>query len=222
MANIENTVPAENQMIASSVVSFLGEANAPLKILIVGNSITRHGPKTEIGWSGDWGMAASAQDKDYVHRLFAKLKESGKNVHMRIRQASTWECQFNQPNCLNDFQGERDFNADIVIFRLGENVAKENEPLFQDALRKFIPFICPNGKALFTTCFWKNPVLDEAIKAVANERNELCIDCRFSTDERTMALGQFEHTGVAAHPSDFGMEKIATSIFNALMPLLAR
>ena len=44
MKKIVNTVPAENQMIKSSEISFLGDPNAPLKILILGNSITRHGP----------------------------------------------------------------------------------------------------------------------------------------------------------------------------------
>ncbi|MEI6540199.1 MAG: hypothetical protein WCO86_11845, partial [Planctomycetota bacterium] len=39
------------------------------RILVLGNSLTLHGPKAEIGWAGNWGMAASAQDKDYVHLL---------------------------------------------------------------------------------------------------------------------------------------------------------
>ena len=91
MKEFKNTVSAVNQMINSSVLSFLGNENAPLKILVVGNSITRHGPLKEIGWERDWGMAASAPEKDYVHRLYAMLKESGKDVFMRIRQSADWE-----------------------------------------------------------------------------------------------------------------------------------
>ena len=42
------------------------EAN---RILFLGNSVTLHGPDASIGWSGDWGMAATTQSKDYVHTL---------------------------------------------------------------------------------------------------------------------------------------------------------
>ena len=43
------------------------DAQAPLKVLYLGHSMTRHGPSQKIGWTNDWGMAASAREKDYAH-----------------------------------------------------------------------------------------------------------------------------------------------------------
>lgn len=37
------------------------------KTLILGNSITFSEASPEIGWFGNWGMAASAQNKDFAH-----------------------------------------------------------------------------------------------------------------------------------------------------------
>ena len=38
------------------------------KILFVGNSITRHGILQELNWNCEAGMAASAEENDYVHQ----------------------------------------------------------------------------------------------------------------------------------------------------------
>ena len=212
----DNTVSAVNQMVNSSELSFLGDEKAKIRILVVGNSITRHGPLAEIGWERDWGMAASAPEKDYVHRLYAKLTENGQDVYMRIRQCSFWERNFHKEDIFSYYTEERAFDADIVVFRLGENVAEEDKPQFKEALEKFITYICPTGKTVFTTCFWKNDIIDEAIQTVAKARGEICLDGFLAKDESNMAIGQFEHGGVAGHPSDKGMEAIAELIFHAL------
>jgi acetylornithine deacetylase/succinyl-diaminopimelate desuccinylase-like protein len=59
-----------------------------------------------------------------------------------------------------------------------------------------------------------------AIAKVAAERKEICVDGCFSKDEKNMAIGQFEHSGVAHHPSDEGMLMIAQAIFEQLKNMI--
>ena len=51
-----NTVKGENQV--SQHVTFEGNLDGSPRIMFVGNSVTRHATKEDIGWYGDWGMAA--------------------------------------------------------------------------------------------------------------------------------------------------------------------
>ena len=212
-----NTVDATNQMVnASSTLSYMGNENAPLKILVVGNSITRHGPKAEIGWERDWGMAASAPEKDYVHLLYQKLRAAGVDPYMMIRQAAGWEVGILSEDILDKFEGERAFDADIVIYRLGENVKKDTKYAFREKLEAFIEHIAPRGKVIFTTCFWKNEIVDDSIRDLAAKRGEVCVDI-VCTAEDQMALEPFAHKGVAMHPGDKGMEMIAERVAAAVI-----
>ena len=216
MFQVNNTVSAVNQMKNLPNVSFLGNERANVKILIVGNSITRHAPKEEIGWPNDWGMAASAPENDYVHRLFAMLQQSGVDAYVRVRQGASWETTYQNEDCLQTFREDRDFGADVVIFRLGENVKKETISDFKPALHKLLDFLCKKDcKVIMTTCFWESAIRDDVIKQVAAERGFLLADIH-CTDEKQMAIGQFAHQGVAAHPSDLGMQMIAQRIFEKL------
>ena len=217
MQNLINTVPAEGQMRHSDTVSFLGDGEAPFRILILGNSITRHGPSEEIGWRYDWGMAASAPEKDYVHRLYGMLTESGRAVCMMIRQASHWERNFKDPECLAEYERERAFGADLVIVRLGENIVKADVPFVREALRALVSHVAKRGaKVLLTTGFWRNEPRDLAFREAAAEIGCPCVDIACE-DESQMALGRFAHHGVAIHPGDEGMEMIAKRLFENIV-----
>ena len=220
MKEIEkNTVSGDGQMINSSEVSFLGNINAKKKILVLGNSITRHGPLKVIGWERDWGMAASAPEKDYVHRLYAMLTESGQDVGMFIRQGAFWERNFLDESVLSKYLPDRDFGADIIIFRLGENVPQENAKHFKEALEKYIAFLAKKDcKIIFTTCFWHNDAIDDGIRKVADELGATSVELGDLGERPEMkALGLFWHDGVANHPGDKGMENIAKRIYEAVL-----
>lgn len=214
MQEVKNTVPAENQMVNASELSFLGEASAPLRVLVLGNSITRHGPKADIGWNGDWGMAASAPEKDYVHLLYTKLTEAGCDVYMRIRQSSCWELHFREADCLSRFAEERDFGADVLVYRLGENVESKDIPYYKSAVKELLTYLnIKPGRTILTSRFWGREDMDEPLRQIARERGDIFVSTA-CTDDSMMALGQFAHQGVSVHPGDKGMEMIASNIFS--------
>ena len=67
----ENIVPSLGQN--SQDVFIYNNQNSKLRILFVGNSITKHAPKPSIGWNRDCGMAASSIEHDYVHLIVKKI-----------------------------------------------------------------------------------------------------------------------------------------------------
>ncbi len=100
------------------------------KILFLGNSITLHGPAPAIGWSGNWGMAASAKEKDYVHLVLKAISQAaGKDPESVVTNIAGFERQSDTYNIDAELKNELAFKPDLVIVAIGENVpALASEP----------------------------------------------------------------------------------------------
>lgn len=216
----KNSVRADNQLDSCKYVSIINNS-AKRKVLFVGNSITKHAPAPNIGWYGDWGMAATKKENDYVHLIMKKLDEE-KSADFCIAQCSKWESSYiNGSELLNQYyQTARDFNADIIIIRIGENI-KLNSTI-EDCKRCFLEMISyfnkdKNAKVIITNLFWKNEQINNMIQEIANENEFVFCDISdLEQDEKTMALNEYEHEGVSVHPSDFGMKCIADKILKCI------
>lgn len=210
----ENTVSAYRQTGLCDDTFCLGEGEQN-KILILGNSITFHAEKPEIGWCGRHGMAASSAEKDYVHILFRLLSDK-RPCRMMIRQAACWETDWEKFD-LNLFLSLREFAADAILFRLGENIVNTERSGLTDAIEKLINFVNPKKSPVFyTTCFWRRALADEAIRAAAERSESTLIELNDLGDcAENKAVGLFRHEGVAAHPGDLGMERIAARIYES-------
>ena len=216
----KNDVSAENQLGGRAHISYINPEGKGRRVLLVGNSITLHAPKADIGWNDNWGMAASSEEKDYVHRIAAAME---KDTVFCICQAADWERGYKNPHCLLPLREARDFGADTVVLRLVENCIHRDIdlalelPIFEKAYSELVDFLTPHAKTVvLTTGFWHHP-LDEGIRAVAARRNLPLVELGDLGEQDAMkAVGLFWHSGVAAHPGDLGMEKIAKRILAEL------
>lgn len=216
MMEIEkNTVPAQNQLASDRCISFESTGERGLKIAFVGNSITRHGPAPQLGWQGDWGMAASCKEKDYVHQVLAGLSRGA----ACICNASQWERGYADGVDLDFFAPVRAFQPDILVMRVVENcpVADFKPQVFEEAYEALIGYLkAAHTKVILTTSFWKHPG-DETIRAVAQKFGYPCISLgELGEQEAMKAVGKFDHSGVAAHPGDGGMAYIAQAILKEI------
>ncbi|MCQ2400130.1 MAG: SGNH/GDSL hydrolase family protein [Clostridia bacterium] len=221
----DNTVSAVNQMIKSTELYYLGEKKENCKkIYVIGNSITRHGPKEDIGWNRDWGMAASSPDKDYVHVLYSMLENAGLTPWFLVRQGANWEFDFENYDFTEKYKEDKKFGADIIVFRLGENVhdlTEEKMPAFIEKATALLRFLS-NGstKFVFTTCFWEYKNLDDCVKKISSSFNSpLVLLGDLGHDEKMRSQEDFWHEGVKGHPGDLGMKTIAERIFNEIINL---
>lgn len=208
----KNTVPAGNQLPAREEITFEGDMDADIKIAFVGNSITRHAPSRELGWYGDWGMAASAREKDYVHLVLAGMREKGFRVSACVCNASRWEMNYGEGLAPDYYGAVSEYGPDYLILRLVENCPVENfcEKRFERAYEELIDGLKgEHTGVILTTGFWKHPG-DGAILRVAQRRGYPCAYLGELGEQESMrAAGRFAHTGVAAHPGDSGMREIA-------------
>lgn len=197
------------------------------RVLFLGNSITRHGPAPKIGWADDWGMAASALEKDYVHLVAAGLGESaGKRPEIRFANIADFERNLATYDLDARLKAEFEFRPTLVIVAIGENVAalqtEESKAQFKSSLGKLLEAVKKSGgkpTLVVRSSFWADAAKDAILRESCASAGGTFVDIgALGKDESNYARSErkFEHAGVAAHPGDKGMKAIADAILGAL------
>lgn len=202
------------------------QASAQTKVLFLGNSITKHGPKADIDWSGNWGMAASEESKDYVHLVTKALTEkSGAAPEVMVKNIADFERAYAGYDFATKQKEAVDFNADLIILAIGENVpglkTPEDKIKLQEAVTKLLAALKGDRKPtiLVRSCFWANAAKDEALKQACDAVGGTYVDISaLGKEEKNFGRSEreFKHAGVANHPGDRGMAAIAGALVETL------
>ena len=196
--------------------------NYPLKVAILGNSIVGHGFAPEIGWNGNWGMAASAKDKDFVRLIEKDLKKISQSIEVKELNIADFERSYQGYKLDNaNLNTIKNFNPDILVLRLGDNVEDWNMdiPDFHKYLQGLVKYVANNRsmRVVVTNSFWSSATRDYAFQSFIEKYNYRFVDLRGLYDDKSnTAQGLFIDIGVAKHPSDKGMQAIKDRIWKEL------
>jgi alpha-galactosidase len=202
-------------------------AHTPFKkVLFLGNSITKHSPKADIGWTGNWGMAASAEAKDYVHVFTASLaQKQGSTPEILVKNIADFERAHQGYDFAAKLKEAIDFQADLIVLAIGENVpalkTTEEKTKLQEAVTKLLTTLKGDRKPviLVRSCFWANAAKDEALRGACDAVSGIYVDLSDLSGDKSLygrAEREFKHAGVANHPGDKGMAAIAAALMKAL------
>jgi len=196
------------------------------KVLFLGNSITKHGPKADIYWTGNWGMAASAEAKDYVHLVTKALAEkSGAAPEVMVKNIADFERAYASYDVAAKLKDAIDFGADLIIVAIGENVPglkmNEDKAKLQASVTTLLRALKGERQPaiLVRSCFWANTAKDEALQQACAAVAGIYVNISaLSKDQSHYARSErpFKHAGVANHPGDKGMAAIAEALVKAL------
>lgn len=213
-------------LIALSFICLTAQASAQTKVLFLGNSITKHGPKADIDWKGNWGMAASAEANDYVHLVTKGLTEkSGTAPEVMVKNIADFErahAGYDVPARMKD---AIDFKADLIILAIGENVpalkTAEDKATLQASVTTLLSALKGERKPviLVRSCFWANVAKDEVLQLACTAVDGIYVNISaLSKDESNYARSErpYKHAGVANHPGDKGMAAIAAALVKAV------
>jgi hypothetical protein len=190
-------------------------------VLIVGNSIVDHAPSPAVQWEGNWGMAASCQDSDFVHRIIAEIHRIDRNVDVKWLTIVPFETDYTSFN-VSQLSTYR--NSDIFIIKIGENVSQSdfNADTFTEAYDALLQYLAPTSIKIIVGGFWDLSV-NNTLQEYAEAKDLAWVPLAdLSADQTNMAIGLFENASVARHPSDQGMRHIADRIWKQIAKYFIR
>lgn len=192
--------------------------------LAIGNSITVH-PLNEYWWN-ECGMAATTEEKDYVHTVASALdaKSYAYNFY-------TWEMMgHDRGEALSLLDGLLSNELNLVTIQLSENASDLStfESDFEELIR-YVQKRAPNAQLLVIGDFWDKEQKDERKQQACAETgvqfislNEIKGLEQYQCGMKTTVYDSdgnphiVEHSGVAKHPGDIGMKWIADQIIEAV------
>ncbi|MDR2924689.1 MAG: hypothetical protein LBU76_01835 [Azoarcus sp.] len=197
-------------ILVSFIVSTSYADDSNISAVFIGNSITRHGPAPAIGWTGNWGMAASVAEKDYVWQVTQKLLVKSSQSFNISPLESVPEGMHLQNSMLITAR-----QSQLLVIQLGDNVKKENISNFNSAYIKLLSNTKPiQGLLICLSTWYRNSTIDAIIEQACDYAGGRYIqigDIHRNPDFTAVNQG-FSHSGVGSHPSDAGMAEIAKRI----------
>ncbi len=201
-----------------------------ISIMVIGNSITAHAPSENLGWTGDWGMAASCEENDYV----------GVMKRMFAEEFPEWNATWTKGGIYGveksiDTRTDKDYatifkatfgatmanvNPDVVVFQFGDNVSSYNKKAYCEMYRQLADYcrgINPEMVIVFSKPYYGSPddPRGRATQEIAVEKQV----CYTSLCELNLVVNWaksedfWTNEAILSHPGDKGMEEIAKKFY---------
>ena len=183
-------------------------------ILFLGNSLTLHAPAPDIGWMGNWGMAASEPTKDYAHVLAAKFP-GARQTEINLGAFETSYRTFD----LKALDSLVATGPDLVVVELGDNVSDVSD--YQTYYGKLIDRLASktNARILCTSTWFRKRDIDLAVHDACKSAGARYVDLSPISGNPANQAGSERvvgNSGVAGHPGDRGMRAVAAILYDAL------
>ena len=195
--------------------------DAKLKVMFIGNSITVHEVRPELGWFWVHGMAASSIDNDYVHHVIRYLNTKEDKLSAYVYSGKLWELDYYKFENLDYVLDEiKQYQPDIIVIRIGENTYPNLQKFGYDlfpTFNKLVEFAKKTAKHVFvTSLFWPNVTIDDVILRATKQNGAYYVEIGDLNVPENKAIGLFENVDVANHPGDLGMKRIGERIIDSL------
>ncbi|MBP3579626.1 MAG: hypothetical protein J6K12_00085 [Clostridia bacterium] len=228
-------------LLCMSVVSFAADevvdsaseqqTDDTFTVFCLGNSLLLHGPSENIGWYGNWGMAASAEDRDYFCVMQKLLKNDfpdmksewyRESVYLFERAISS-SLDADYTDVLEGAFGAkmREVMPDVVTFQFGDNtpaseITAESYAYAMGQCIDFCRSINPDVKIILAKNFYGGTAKIKGAELAAANKAVALVDLSVYNLNEYKAGSLYENSGVAGHPSDLGMQKIAETFYEVI------
>ncbi len=213
-----------------------------IRIFFWGASTTKHAPSSSIGWYGNWGMAASAEENDYVHKLVSYLEEEfyPSKVTFEVYASSSLDQSLSTAtDATADWTTHeqyatvesimKDLKPNIIVTAMTGNmgsstsvdVAYNAYKQFYDMMYSYCPEAIVVAQHCGLSCVTRNDQLIAQLDETYSDKvfYDYHVNPTMKLDPNNLATEYASiHSGVAAHWGDKGHDLVATTCLGYIKP----